>query len=227
VKEPPRPLQALVAGKVSRIGQLEIVPSDGGFVLCHRDDVGRNDLTHHEIDDAFEIAKFDEAGNYRLLKTAPNLRRGWKIFARDLLQVEQVIDAIYPGRLAVLHAFKSGQLTTTSLRETLNRQSGMYRIARKISEQEIDGLVGNFCRSDGRCLRTILWKRDASDKIPSSKLPSEKFDPAVDQYLSPKKPRSATAATASIPLLCHEACNLLVAACRNAVKREGAAPPAP
>jgi len=227
VKESPRLLQALVAGKVSRIGQLEIVPSDGGFVLCHRDDVGRNDLTHYEIDDAFEIAKFDEAGNYRPLKTAPNLRRGWKIFARDLLQVEQVIDAIYPGRLAVLHAFKSGQLTTTPLRKTLNRQSGMYRIARKISEQEIDGLVGNFCRSDRGCLRTILWKRDASDEIPSSKLPSEKFDPAVDQYLSPKRPRPTIAATESIPLLCQEACNLLVAACRDAVKREGAAPLAP
>jgi sirohydrochlorin cobaltochelatase len=227
VKESPRLLQALVAGKVSRIGQLEIVPSDGGFVLCHRDDVGRNDLRDGEIDDAFEIAKFDDAGNYRPLKTAPNLRHGWKIFARDLLQVEQVIDAIYPGRLAVLHAFKSGQLTTTSLRETLNRQSGMYRIARKISEQEIDALVGNFCRSDGGCLRTILWKRDASGKMPSSKLPPEKFDPRVDQYLSPKKPRPTIAATESIPLLCQEACNLLVAACRDAVKREGAAPPAP
>jgi len=226
VKESQRLLQALVAENVSRIGQLEIVPSNGGFVLCHRDDVGRNDLRNGEIDDAFEIAKFDEAGNYRPLKTAPNLRRGWKIFARDLLQIEQVIDAIYPGRLAILHAFKSGQLTSTSLRETLNRQSGMYRIARKISEQEVDALVGNFCRSDGGCLRTILWKRDAGDKIPSSKLPPEKFDPAVDQYRSSKKPRPAIAATEAIPLLCQEACNLLVAACRDAVKMEGAAPPA-
>jgi sirohydrochlorin cobaltochelatase len=223
VKESPRLLQALVAGKVSRIGQLEIVPSEGGFVLCHRDDVGRNDLRDGEIDDAFEITKFDDAGNYRRLKTAPNLRRGWKIFARDLSQVKEVIDAIYPGRLAVLHAFKSGQLTTTSLRETLNRQTGMYRIARKISEQEIDGVVGNFCRSDGGCLRTILWKRDATDKSASSNLPPEKFDPTVDQYLSPKEPPPATAATESIPLLCQEACNLLVAACRDAVKMGSAA----
>ena len=227
MKESQRLLQALVAENVSRIGQLEIVPSNGGFVLCHRDDVGRNDLRNGEIDDAFEIAKFDEAGNYRPLKTAPNLRRGWKIFARDLLQVEQVIDAIYPGRLAILHAFKSGQLTSTSLRETLNRQSGMYRIAAKISDEQIDGLVGNFCRSNGGCLRTILWKRDTTDRIASLKLPPEKFDPAVDQYLSAKRPRSATTAAESIPLLCQEACSLLVAACRDAVKREGAAPLAP
>ncbi|PYL79285.1 MAG: hypothetical protein DMF27_01195 [Verrucomicrobia bacterium] len=225
MKESQRLLQALMAENVSRIGQLEIVPSNGGFVLCHRDDVGRNDLRNGEIDDAFEIAKFDEAGNYRPLKTAPNLRRGWKIFARDLLQVEQVIDAIYPGRLAILHAFKSGQLTSTSLRETLNRQSGMYRIAAKISDEQIDGLVGNFCRSNGGCLRTILWKRDASGKTASSKLPPEKFDPAVNQYFSTAMP--ATAATESLPLLCQEACNLLVAACRDAVKGESAAPLAP
>ncbi len=220
-------LQALVAGRVSRIGQLEITPSEGGFVLCHRDDIGRNDLKQHEIDEAFEIAKFDDAGNYRPLKTAPTLRHGWKIFARDLFQVEQVIDTIYPGRLAMLRAFKSGELNTTSLRETLNRQSGMYRVAAKISDEQIDRLVGEFCRSDGGCLRTILWKRDASNKGPSSNLPPEKFDPAVHQYLSAKRPRPATAATDSIPLLCQEACNLLVAACRDTVKLQDAAPSAP
>ena len=212
-------LQALVAEKVSRIGQLEIERLEGGFVLSHRDDAGRSDLSEHEIDDAFEIARFDDAGNYRPLKTAPNLRHGWKIFARNLLQIEQVIDAIYPGRLAMLRAFKSGELTTTSLRETLNRQTGMYRVAAKIPDEQIDGLVGDFCRSEGGCLRTILWKRDACDKGPSSKLPREKFDPAVDQYLSAKRPRSATAATESIPLLCQEACNLLVAEARKIVKK--------
>jgi sirohydrochlorin cobaltochelatase len=227
LKESQQLLQALVAEKVSRIGQLEIVSSDGGFALCHRDDIGRNDLREHEIDDAFEIARFDDAGNYRPLKTAPTLRHGWKIFVRDLLQLEQVIDTIYPGRLAMLRAFKSGQLTTTSLRETLNRQSGMYRVAAKISDEQINGLVGDFCRSEGGCLRTILWKRDTCNKDPSLKLPPEKFDPAVDQYLCVKMPRSATAAKDSIPLLCQEACNLLVAACRDVVKREGVTPSAP
>jgi sirohydrochlorin cobaltochelatase len=224
VNESQQLLQALVVEKVSQIGQLEITPSEGGFVLCHRDDIGRNDLKQHEINDAFEIARFDDAGNYRPLKTAPTLRHGWKIFARDLLQVERVIDTIYPGRLAMLRAFKSGELTTTSLRETLKRQSGMYRVAAKISDEQIDLLVGDFCRSDGGCLRTILWKRDTCNKDPSLKLPPEKFDPAVDQYLNAKMPRPATAATESIPLLCQEACNLLVAACRDTVKRESAAP---
>jgi len=72
-----------------------------------------------------------------------------------------------------------------------------------------------------------LWKRDVSEQRASSRLPPEKFDPTVDQYVIAKRPRSATAATDSIPLLCQEACNLLVAACRDAVKLGGAAPSAP
>ena len=94
----------------------------------------------------------------------------------------------------------------------------MYRVAAKISDQQIDDLVGDFCRSDGGCVRTILWKRDERKTVPSAKLPPEKFDPAADQMGKGEK---------CIPLLCQEACNLLVAACREKVKGKGAASSAP
>ena len=64
MKESERLLHSLVAGKISRIGQLEISPSEGGFILCHREDVGRTDLKNYEIDDALEVAKFDDAKSY-------------------------------------------------------------------------------------------------------------------------------------------------------------------
>jgi sirohydrochlorin cobaltochelatase len=213
VKEFGHLLESLLAEKTSRIGQLEISASAGGFVVCHCDDVGRDDVTPYGIEDVFEIVKFDDSGNYRSLKTAPNLRHGWRIFINNAAELQQAIDAIYPGRLAVLRALESGELVTTSLRETLSRQSGMYRVAAKISDQQIDDLLGNFCRSDGGCLRTILWKRDDKGTVPSTKLPPEKFDPAHDQMGTGEK---------CIPLLCQEACNLLVAACREEVKMEGA-----
>src|SRR4030095_3729087 len=200
----------------SRIARLESSASAGGFFVCHRDDVGRDDVAPHEIESVFEIAKFDDSGNYRPIKPAPNLRHDWKIFVNNAAELEQTIDAIYPGRLAVLRALESGELVTTSLRETLIRQSGVYRVAAKISDQQIDDLVGGFCRSDGGCLRTILWKRDDKGTVPSSKLPPAKFDPAHDQRERGEK---------CIPLLCQEACNLLVAACREKVKGEGVAPP--
>jgi sirohydrochlorin cobaltochelatase len=216
VKEFEQLLESLLAEKTSRIGQLEISASAGGFVVCHRDDVGRDDVTTREIDDVFEIAKFDDSGNYRPLKTAPNLRHGWKIFVNNAAELQRAVDAIYPGRLAILHALESGELITTSLRETLSRQSGMYRVAAKISDQQINQLVGDFCPSEGGCLRTILWKRDEKGTVPSTKLPPEKFDPAHDQMAKGEK---------CIPLLCQEACNLLVSACREKVKGEDVAAP--
>jgi sirohydrochlorin cobaltochelatase len=209
VKEFGQLLESLLAEKASRVGQLEISASAGGFVLRHRDDVGEDDVKACEIEDVSEIAKFDDSGNYRPLKTAPNLRHGWKIVANNSAELQQAINAIYPGRLAVLRALDSGELIRTSLRETLSRQSGMYRVAAKISDQQLDDLVSDFCRSDGGCLRTILWKKDDEETVPSTKLPREKFDPAHDQTGRGEK---------CIPLLCQEACNLLVAACREKVK---------
>lgn len=207
-------------------GQLSVrKPTTGGFVLSNRDDEGRDELQiFRDAEDAIEIAKYDDDGHYRPLKTAPSLRRGWQLELATVEELQRALDYFYPGRLAVFAAWKSGQLKRTPLRKTLNRQSGMYRAAAKISDAQIDDLVANFCRSDGGCLRTILWKRDQKDAIASRKLPKEKFDPDVDQ--ASEGPRSAPAATtthrARVPLLCQEACNLLVAECRKAVRGESA-----
>ena len=190
-----------------------------GFVLSNRDDEGREDLQiFRDSEDAIEIAKYDDAGKYRPLKTAPNLRRGWQLELATVEEMERALDYFYPGRLAVFAVWKSGRLKTTPLCQTLDRQSGMYRVAAKISDPQIDDLVANFCRSDGGCLRTILWKRDQKDAIASTKLPKEKFDPACDQARTKTRPGSTTPAT--VPLLCQEACNLLIAECRKVVKSE-------
>jgi len=202
-------------------GQILINPSSGGFVLTHRDDELLNQLqTFRDEEDAIEIAKYDDAGHYRPLKTAPNMRHGWRLDLATAAELRRVLDYFYPGRLAVFAAWENGNLQTTSLRDTLERQSGMYRVAAKISDAQIDDVVADFCRSNGGCLRTILWKRDARGTIASTKLPKEKFDPACDQGSALNPPRSTPPAT--VPLLCQEACNLLVAECRKMVKGESA-----
>jgi sirohydrochlorin cobaltochelatase len=221
-------LEALLTGSFC-FGQILVRKSGDRFVLCHRDDEPRNSLeTFRNAEDAIEIAKYDDAGNYRSLKTAPNLRHGWRMEFRTSDDLKRALDHFYPGRLAVFVAWQSGQLRTTPLRETLDRQSGMYRIAAKISDAQIDDLMADFCRSNGGCLRTILWKRDQSGAIASIKLPKEKFDPTWDQVQAAYGPGSSafakatanTAPPATVPLLCQEACNLLVAACRKVVKAE-------
>jgi sirohydrochlorin cobaltochelatase len=194
----------------------------GRFVLLHRDDETLDQLQiFRSAEDAIDIAKHDDAGNYRPLKTAPNLRHGWRLELDTLEELRRALDYFYPGRLAVFAASKRGKLQTTPLRETLERQSGMYRVAARISDSQINDLVGDFCRSDGGCLRTILWKRDQLGAVSSTKLPKEKFDPACDQATALNQPGSPPPATAAapdtIPLLCQEACNLLIAECRKVV----------
>src|SRR5437870_5977177 len=176
-----RALQAALTDRF-HFGQIVIQKTNGGFVLSHRDDEVRTDLqTFRNAEEAVEIAKYDDAGDYRPLKTAPNLRHGWRLELANVEELRRALDYLYPSRLAVFRAWKSGYLKTTALRETLDRQSGMYRVAAKISDPQINDLVMDFCRSDTGCLRTILWKRDRNRVIASTKLPNEKFDPVYDQ----------------------------------------------
>jgi sirohydrochlorin cobaltochelatase len=212
-----RRLEAAVTGPFY-FGQILVRKTDDGLVLCHRDDAAGDNLEiFRDAEEAIEIAKYDDAGNYRPLKTAPNLRHGWRLTLKTLEDLRRALDYFYPGRLAAFAAWKNGKLQTTPLRETLDRQSGMYRVAAKISDSQIDDLVGDFCRSDGGCLRTILWKRDARGTVSSTNLRNEKFDPAFDQAKALGRPGSPPPATATIPLLCQEPCNLLVAECRKVV----------
>ncbi|HKP04133.1 MAG TPA: DR2241 family protein [Chthoniobacterales bacterium] len=208
---PERALRDWLAAGLRFIGQIAIeTQDDGKFSLRHRDDLSRDDLAlHAEPEDAAILARFDDAENYRPLKTAPNLRHGWRLILQDLASLRLALDFFYPGRSAALIAFEKRDLLTTPLRQTLGRQSGMYRIAAQISDSEADELVGRFCRSDGGCLRTILWARDAGGTVASTQLPPEKFEPKHDQ---------TGGGQPVIPLLCQEACNLLVAAARNAVQ---------
>jgi sirohydrochlorin cobaltochelatase len=211
----PDPIETALASALIdsfRFGQILIQKKNGGYSLSHRDDEGRDDLQGFQNpDDAAEIARYDDEGNYRPLKTAPNLRHGWRLEVVDLAALRRALDYFYPGRLAMFAAWKANRFATTPLRETLDRQSGMYRVAAKISDQQIDDLVGNFCRSSDGCLRTILWKRDARGTVPSTKLPPAKFDPSHDQTGRGQR---------AIGLLCQEACNLLVNECRKVVKGE-------
>jgi sirohydrochlorin cobaltochelatase len=216
-------------------GQILVTNGDDGtFVLLHRDDASLDKLqTYRDAEDAIEIAKYDDAGNYRPLKTAPNLRHGWRLELATVEELRRAMDYFYPSRLALFAAWKNDWLKTTALRETLDRQSGMYRVAAKISDSQVNDLVADFCRSDSGCLRTILWKRDRNGVIASTKLPNEKFDPVYDQVLAacsdarsshPPSWHSGVAGSeaATVPLLCQEACNLLVAECRKVVKAETA-----
>ena len=124
---PPEQALAAILSDKSRFGQLFIQRTrTGGFVICHRDDESARGLkVFRQSQDAIEIARYDDGGKYRPLKTAPNLRHGWRLEVVDRGELRRALDYFYPGRLALVMALAENRIATTTLRETLDRQSGM------------------------------------------------------------------------------------------------------
>ena len=182
----------LVRGGES-IGQIRIAHVHEGWELRHAEDAGRTDLALHENAEAARpLAKLDAAGNFRPLKTAPNLVRGWRLVLPDAAAVRVALDYFYPAMTGVWLSHTRGELVPVVLRETLGRQTGMYRVTQKLTGAEARALIDGFCAG---CLKHRLWEISAPNAQP----------PIFTKN--------------RLPLLCHEACNLLVAKAREVVKR--------
>jgi sirohydrochlorin cobaltochelatase len=203
-------LARLIRSGYHALGELEFAESTAGYRLYHW--TNRNSLKnarrYHSSKAAREIAKFDAGGNYRPLKGAPNLPSGWVIELKTIDELREALDYFYPGAIATWVAYQLGKTRPVSLRATVNRQSGMYRVTRKLSGEQARMLVREACRSEDSCLRTILWGIE-EDQTPDF-LPQSKSDPTFDQTGQNR---------AAIPFLCLEACNLLIAKARSTLSR--------
>jgi sirohydrochlorin cobaltochelatase len=190
------------------IGEIEIEKTSAGYRLFHCSDRAALHAAKmlRTATDARELARFDGAGSYRPLKGAPNLPSGWVLELENLDQVRRVLDYFYPAAIGTWRAFQAKHLDVVPLRQTLNRQTGMYEIAGQLTTEQAEGLVPAFCNSKQKCLRTILWEIEPGKPA----VDAQKADPDFDQT---GLGRQAT------PILCAEACNLLVAAARSTVKK--------
>ena len=187
-------------------GQIAIARAGEGWELRHTEDAQREDLAHFsKWEDARALANLDDAAAFRPLKTAPNLRHGWRLVLPDAHAVRLALDYFYPAMLGVWLAHRSGEVTPVDLHDTLARQTGMYRITQKLTHEQAQRLVARQCPSNGGCLKTILWQISTGVSVPL--LPPEKF-------------RAAAIPAGTLPLLCQEACNFVVAAARKMVKDE-------
>ena len=202
-------LESWIAEGFRSIGQITIIPTpDGGYELCHSDDLGKGDLkSHTDIGDARALSFFDDENNYRPLKTAPTLRHGWRLIAKSGEELRFALDHFYPAMTALWLSHLQGQLQAVPLRETLGRQTGMYAATKRLLDDEGQKLVGTAC-AQSACMKRVLWP--FSQDQPLSQLPIEDFSP---------EPRVLNDGFRQIPLLCQEACNILVAACREVVKK--------
>ena len=175
------------------LGQVRLRPD---FSLGHIEDANRSDLEiFSDPYAAIEIAKYDDAGKYRPLKTAPDLKRGWLLRLASLPDMCLALDFLYPAALGTLLAYRQKGLTPLGLRETLSRQTGMYAVTKKITDAQAHAVIAQLCQ--GGCLRHRLWTVSLSS-----------VSPVIGKRVEGNQ----------IPILCAEACNLFVAGCRKVVK---------
>ncbi len=215
-KEPrsQRLAQAILRGR-NRIGQIAIQTNDSirEFILSHETDVSNARLgrtsgleIHNGADAARGLSLYSDDGNYRYAKAQANLRTGWVLLLDGADELLRALDAFYPASVGIWLAQMDGTLEIENLRDKLNRQTGMYRFARNIRNEDAQRLVREICGPAHQCARRILWQIDAQTPL---------ADSAASRFNG--LPHGATADTA-IPLLCREACNHFVAECRAAAK---------
>lgn len=196
-------LAAWLAAGRDQIGQVSIsANADGTHSLRHVEDRGLDDLqVHHSPQDALFIARNDAAGAFRPLHSAPTLNRGWRIDLGTLDELRQALDFIYPAAVGMAHALEQERLAAVPLRDLLGRQTGMYRFANNITDEQAHAMVGKSC-ANTNCLRRILW-------------PLTRSQPMAGAAQAKTQPDHAESA---IPLLCIEACTHIVSAARKVAR---------
>ena len=150
----------------TRIGQIAICETADGWELHHVDDVARDDLApHNGAGAARDLANLDDAGAYRPLKTAPNLRHGWRLALRSVEELRRALDFFCPAMTAVFLSQNRGELHTVPFRETLGRQTGMYRVTQTITDEQARRMIDSFCAG---CLKCRLWDGQTVPESPDA-----------------------------------------------------------
>ncbi len=148
-------------------GQVLIRPATpAGYHLCHRDDAeAATDLKLHDDPRAArEIAKLTESGEYRPLKSSPNLRRGWKLRVSNPSELAVAMNYLYPAGIVHWHLYREGKLGITDYRENAARQSGIYKRIRHLSDEGVQN-AARACCDDAVCLKKTLWNVDAKTPL--------------------------------------------------------------
>ena len=213
-------LEALVAVSPVRIGEIEIAVDESvsGYSLYHVSDRALagdtgNLRIYDDPTNAREISTYAKDGTYRFAKGQVNLNQGWMLKLETIAQVQVALDLFYPAALGMYFAKQEGRLEIENLRPKLDRQTGMYRFAKTISDDGAQKLVEKICGPAHQCARKILWQID--EATPLAESPASRYDGIPFPDLNRE----------SIPLLCREACNHFVTECRNAAREEFAKKP--
>ncbi len=139
-------------------GQVWIRRVERGFELRHVADKQGEPAPLQLLDETGlrAWAQFTREGAFRPLKSAPNLRSGWRILPRDDEALGAALNKIYPGAVADWFAAQTPQPPVTNYREFTARQTGMYRITTFLDDAAAGAGIRACCHKDF-CLKRRLW----------------------------------------------------------------------
>jgi hypothetical protein len=139
-------------------GQVLIRHIAQGFELRHiaNRDGSAEGLESLTVSDLRAMAQFTASGAFRPLKSAPNLRHGWRVWAADPCALELALNHLYPGAVADWLAARINPPPVTPYRQFTARQTGMYRITTMLSDSVAGAAIRACCNSDF-CLKQRLW----------------------------------------------------------------------
>jgi sirohydrochlorin cobaltochelatase len=113
--------------------------------------------THTNLHDARELARFDEEGAYRPLKSAPTLAGGWRLADIDGRELYRAVSSFYPASIENWYRERCGELDVTDYAETAARQTGMYDPIGELEGEALDRAV-RACCTDEVCLKRRVWE---------------------------------------------------------------------
>jgi hypothetical protein len=147
-------------------GQVIVRPTPaGGYVLRHHLDTQVDNLQASEDPrEAREIARLTESGEYRPLKSSPNLRRGWELRVADARSLGIAMDYLYPAGVVHWYLHRKGRLSLTSFRQNAARQSGIYKRTQRLTDRGVRD-AARACCEDEVCLKKTLWDVDETTPL--------------------------------------------------------------
>jgi hypothetical protein len=128
------------------------------FELRHVDDKGKDasQLRDLKPEALRTLAQFTADGEFRPLKSAPNLASGWRAAAADVEELGFALERLYPGAIADWFAASAPVPPVTHYREFTARQTGMYRLTTKLDDAQAARVAGACCEARF-CLKRRLW----------------------------------------------------------------------
>ncbi|QZP38678.1 DR2241 family protein [Halobaculum magnesiiphilum] len=200
---------ALADGMVTEWGQLRIEATlaDAGDGVGSADGSRRYDVRHvddadravEELEtyddplDARELAKHDDDGMYRPLKTGTNMPTGWAFHDLDWRDAVETVETLYPATVANWYRERQGRLDIDHWTDTTDRQTGIYGVVSELPREAVEWVAEAAC-DDSQCVKRREWQYDEGDEL------------------------AADGGTGAFP--CREPCSLVIAAARKWTKLE-------